>query len=93
MPRSWPIRVPGDIERDPPVDADHALPPSSFIRSSRVAVPVPKWIEGQAGRGERGEDAPRIGQHIGLVIVRAERADPAIEELQRIDPGRDLRLR
>ena len=64
-------------------------PPASRISSSRLPVTVPKWITGTAlpiasmmVAGVRQDEAP--------IIIGAETADPAIEELDRVSAGGDL---
>ena len=58
-------------------------PPASAIASSSAAVPVPKWIDGHV----RSASRRRCRRTCGATDVRsrrgAERADPAVEELER----------
>ena len=56
-------------------------PPASRICSSSVAVPGPE-VDRRAV--DRGEDARRVRLHELLVVVRRERPDPGVEDLDHV---------
>ena len=43
-------------------------------------------------RAQRVEDGPRVARHPGLVVLERKRADPGVEELNRLGAGGHLRL-
>ena len=61
-------------------------PPASRWSSSRVAVPVPKWMTGTDG-SSRAKSLAMCGCTNRAIVVRAERANPAIEDLKRLRPA------
>ena len=64
-------------------------PPASRWSSSSEPVSVPKWITGTV-RIEPGEEPRHVRLDEPAVVGRAERADPAIEDLEHLRTGRRL---
>ena len=83
-------RAPAVGERDPPVDADH-VPPARAIDGSSAGLPVAKWISGTPRSAERVEQPAHVRRDgRARTSRRSERADPRVEQLQRLGAGLDL---
>ena len=86
----WPKLFPAPIERCAPVEANHVAAGVFHQRqkSRRVRAEV---NHRNAGRAHFAQNQLRVRQNVFAVIVRTERAHPAIEELNRLRPGVYLR--
>ena len=78
------------VERRPPVDADHAAA-GLALRGQQVAGAGAEVDHGHVEVREGVEDAPHVRQHELAVVRLVERADPRVEELQRLGARLDLR--
>ena len=67
------------------------LPPASRCARQQVAGAGAEVDLRHVEVGERVEDAPDVRQHVLAVVGLVERADPGVEELQRLGARLDLR--
>ena len=81
--------APSSVERGAPVHADHlgAGRGDHVEQLGGVHPEVDAW---DAGIGERRQHLGARRQHEALVVLRAERAGPRVEQLQRRGPGIQL---
>ena len=74
-------------QRQLPVETDHVA--SARDRFLDVGARAEAEVDhGHPYPGDRLEQAPVVRLHVARVVGRAERADPAIEELERCGPAR-----
>ena len=79
------------VQPDPPVHADEVRPGGCDL----LEHPADAGAEvdrGNTGLAHGVEDAPVVGQHVGLVCGRSQVADPRVEQLQHLRPGLHLRV-
>ncbi len=57
---------------------------------SSSPVPTPKWIVGHAGVAQRREDPADVRLDVARVVIGRERADPRVEDLERLRAGLHL---
>ena len=88
--RSWPMRLPRLVERDAPVGADHVAAGLAHVgeHDRRAGAEVDRR---HAPCRRRSKMRLRVRQRELAVVGGAERADPRVEHLHRVDAGLDLR--
>ena len=81
---------PGFIDGDAPIDAQH-VDPRPGHQGQQVAC-IEAEEDARDGRVERGEESLHMRQSIALVVCGGERADPTVEDLDRLGAVPDLRV-
>ena len=79
--------LPAPVERDPPVEPDHVAARVAHLLEQRRRA----GAEVDRRAVDRGEDARRVRLHELLVVLRRERSDPRVEELDHVGARAHLR--